>query len=447
MENNMTEGSILKSIARFSLPYLLSYFLQTLYGMADLFLIGRFAGVESTTAVSIGSQVMHMLTVMIVGLAMGTTVMTARAVGAKDQKQMNRTVGNTIFLFAMLSLVSTVLMLVTVPMILHILAVPSEAITGTRAYLYICFLGIPFITAYNIISSIFRGMGDSKSPMYFIAIACGVNIVLDYLFIGIMNMQAAGAALGTTLAQSCSVLIALYTIIRKRMIPNLSSTDLKPSMQAMKNILSVGVPIALQDGFIQVSFITITIIANMRGLNDAAAVGVVEKLIGIIFLVPSTMLSTVSALAAQNIGAGEKQRARSVLNYALIICILYGFAVAIPMQFMAEQAVGIFSDSPLVMTLGGQYMRSYVVDTIFASIHFCYSGYFCALGVSIYSFIHNAISIITTRIPLAWITSSRFPDTLYPMGFSAPCGSLLSIAICLGFMHRLKTHNVSSTLQ
>lgn len=200
MEKNLTSGSILKNIAYFSLPYLLSYFLQTLYGLADLFIVGQFNGVDSITAVSVGSQAMHMLTVMIVGLAMGSTVTISKAVGAKDARQASYAIGNTVTLFMGLSAVITVLLLILVKPIVAVLSTPAEAVADTTAYLTICFVGIPFITAYNIISSIFRGLGDSKSPMYFIAVACVVNIGLDYLFIGVFGLGAAGAALGTTLA-------------------------------------------------------------------------------------------------------------------------------------------------------------------------------------------------------------------------------------------------------
>ena len=196
MERDLTRGSVFRNILAFSLPYLLSYFLQTLYGMADLFIIGQFEGVASTTAVSVGSQVMHMLTVMIVGLAMGSTVSIARAVGGKDRAAASAAVGNTVTLFMVISLVLMGVLLLCTGPITAVLSVPEEAVAGTREYLTICFIGIPFITAYNIVSSIFRGMGDSRSPMYFIAVACGANIALDYLFMGALHMGPAGAALG-----------------------------------------------------------------------------------------------------------------------------------------------------------------------------------------------------------------------------------------------------------
>ena len=265
MERNLTTGNIGKTIAYFALPYLLSYFLQTLYGMADLFIIGQFDGVDGITAVSNGGQVMHMLTVIIVGLAMGTTVTIGKSVGAGKLDAASASIGNTVTFFMGMSVVVMAVLVFLVNPIVTLIGIPAEAVAGTRQYLFVCFLGIPFITAYNVISAIFRGLGDSKSPMYFIVIACVANIVLDYVFIGVLGMGPIGAALGTTLAQ------------------------------------------------------TISVIANHRGLNDAAAVGVVEKLIGMIFIVPSSMLATVSALSAQNIGAGRHDRARKLLYYAILI--------------------------------------------------------------------------------------------------------------------------------
>lgn len=340
MQNDLTTGSVFRNVVSFSLPYLLSYFLQTLYGMADLFIIGQFEGVASTTAVSIGSQVMHMLTVMLVGLAMGATVSIAQAAGGGDKKRTASAIGNTVTLFMLLSLALTALLLALRGGIVSIMSTPEEAVQGTLAYLTVCFIGIPFITAYNIIASIFRGLGDSKSPMYFIAVACVVNIALDYYFMGTLHLGPAGAALGTTLSQAVSVLVSLAIILKRRLI-SVRRADFRPQRAVMGKLLQIGVPVALQDGFIQVSFVIITIIANRRGLTDAAAVGIVEKIIGFLFLIPSSMLSTVSALGAQNIGAGKPERARLTLRYAAMIACSFGIAVVVLTLFIAEPLVEI----------------------------------------------------------------------------------------------------------
>ena len=440
MEKNLTSGSVFQNIVWFSLPYLLSYFLQTLYGMADLFIIGQFEGVAGTTAVSIGSQVMHMITVMIVGLAMGSTVSIAQAVGANNKKQASLSVGNTVTLFMGLSVVMAAVLLLFVRPIVSVMSTPEEAVGGTVLYLTICFLGIPFITAYNIISSIFRGLGDSRSPMYFIAAACVANIALDYLFIGYFHLGPAGAALGTTLAQAVSVVIALVAISRQKSGITLCKSDFRPRKLVMGQLLQIGIPVALQDGFIQIAFIVITIIANRRGLSAAAAVGIVEKMISFLFLVPSSMLSTVSALCAQNIGAGKEDRARATLRYAIMIAAGFGILVSILIQFIAEPAVGLFTTDATVRMMGGQYIRGYIFDCIFAGIHFSFSGYFCACGRSEFSFLHNIIAILLVRIPGVYLTSKLFPATLLPMGIATACGSLLSVCICVIVYLWLRKH-------
>ena len=435
MEKNLTTGSVFRNVVYFSLPYLLSYFLQTLYGMADLFIVGQFEGVASTTAVSIGSQVMHMLTVMIVGLAMGTTVSIGQAVGAGDQKRAGQDVGNTVTLFMALSVVLTALLLVLARPIVSIMSTPAEAVEGTVKYLTVCFIGIPFITAYNILSSIYRGLGDSKSPMYFIAVACVTNIVLDYVFMGALHLGPVGAALGTTLSQAVSVLVSLIAIWKRKSI-QLEKGDFRPQKSVMGKILSIGIPIACQDGLIQVAFILITIIANRRGLTDAAAVGIVEKIISFLFLVPSSMLSTVSALGAQNIGANKPDRARKTLGYAIALAAGFGLIIAIVVQFAADPIVALFTDAGTesgaeVIRMGGQYFRGYVWDCMFAGIHFSFSGYFCACGKSYLSFLHNIIAIAMVRVPGVYLMSKLFPGTLYPMGLATAAGSLLSVIICV----------------
>lgn len=431
MERNYTTGSVFKNILIFSLPYLFSYFLQTLYGMADLFIIGQFEGVASTTAVSIGSQVMHMLTVMIVGLAMGATVSIGQATGANNRKEAASDIGNTVTLFLLLSLVLVVVLLVLVKPVVSIMSTPSEAVNGTIAYLTICFIGIPFITAYNIISSILRGMGDSKSPMYFIAIACVMNIILDYIFMGALHLGPAGAALGTTLSQTVSVAVALIFLIKKKHGLSLHRTDFKPQSPIMGRILKIGVPIAMQDGLIQVAFILITIIANQRGLTDAAAVGIVEKIISFLFLVPSSMLSTVSALGAQNIGADKPERAKQTLRYAIYLAAGFGIVISILIQFIAEPVVSLFTSDGDAILAGGQYLRGYIWDCFFAGIHFSFSGYFCACEKSGISFLHNIIAIVLMRVPGVYITSKLFPATLLPMGLATAIGSLVSVIICV----------------
>lgn len=432
-KNDLTTGNVEKVLLHFVLPYLLSCFMQTFYGMADLFVVGQFYGSEVTTAVSIGSQVTHMLTVIIVGLAMGATVRIGRAVGAGEKETAARTMGTTVVLFSVFAIVLTAALLLATNPVIRIMMTPEEAVADTGNYLLICFAGIPFIVAYNVISSVFRGAGDSRSPMYFVAVACVINIVLDFLLIGGLGLGAAGAALATICGQAVSVLLAVWVMRQKDLGFFLTRRDIRIHRGVFADILKVGVPVAMQDGLIQVAFVVITIIANSRGLVAATSVGIVEKLISFLFLVPSAFLSAISAITAQNMGAGKADRARQSLGYGLLITVGWGLFCCLYHQFFPETLVGLFTKEPAVLSAGASYMRAYSFDCLFAAVHFCFSGYFCGEGKSGISFLHNMVSILLVRVPGAYLASMYFPETLYPMGWAPPLGSLLSALICVGF--------------
>ena len=387
MQRDLTKGSIFHNVIYFAIPYLISCFLQTFYGLADLFITGQFNGAATVTAVSVGSQIMHMITVIIVGLAMGTTVTVGMCIGEKNREKTSDYIGNSIIIFSVMSIILTILTIVFSGKILILLSTPAQAIAETEKYIIVCFAGIPFITGYNVISSIFRGMGDTKSPLIFVGIAGIVNIIGDYILIGALNMGALGAAVATVSSQACSVIIAVVILLKRGNLVHITMDSLKLKKEYVKKILIIGTPISFQDGLIQVSFLVITAIANSRGVDVAAAVGIVEKIISFLFLVPSAMLSTVSAIAAQNAGAGSHERAKSTLYYGIRICIVYGIITIIVCEPLASVIVSIFvKNEPKVVILGAQYLRTYVFDCLFAGMHFCFSGYFSAYGKSIYSF-------------------------------------------------------------
>lgn len=408
MAVNALSGSVWKSLVSFSIPFVISYFLQTLYGMADLVIIGQFEGPASITAVAVGSQIMHMVTVVLVGLSMGTTIAIARAVGKGEAEKVSCTIGQTLLIFGILSVVLAGFLINFLPRIVDIMATPPEAVRGTKHYLFICFLGIPLITGYNLISSIFRGLGNSRTPTYFVALAAVINLTLDLLFMGPFAMGPLGAALGTTISQGVSVLVGVFVMKRHPMGLGLSKASFVPSGSLIREILGVGIPIAVQDAFIQISFLIITMIANLRGVTDAAAVGIVEKIISFLFLVPSSLLSAVSALSAQNLGADNRKRARAYLYDAIKTAVFFGLSVSLLIQVMAPRFVGLFTSDEAVIASGGPYLKGYIFDTIFAGIHFSFSGYFCAAKKSIYSFLHNLIAIVLVRIPFVYLASRAF---------------------------------------
>ena len=439
METNIfTQGSVVKNLIRFSLPYLLSCFLQTFYGLADLFIVGQFNGAASISAVSTGSQVMHMFTVVIVGLAVGSSVTISRLLGEKREKDIPYIIGNTSVFFLVFSVISSFLMILAIPFLLELLAVPLEAIDETRQYLTVCFMGSIFIAGYNVISNIFRGLGDSKTPMYFVALAGIINVGLDYLFIGPWHLKAIGAAYATVLAQALSVVFAIVYAMRKMKFIALQKQHFYLQKKYLRELLKIGLPIALQDGFIQVSFLLITVIANKRGVDVAAAVGIVEKVISFMFLVPSAMLSGVSTICAQNAGAGFHQRAVKTLYAGIMISSGVGFVFCLLSQLLATDIMEMFTREETVIIMGRQYLKAYSIDCILAAVHFCFSGFFTAYQKSYISFIHNVFSIVLVRIPGAYLAASLFKDTLFPMGLAAPAGSLLSIFICLYFFCQYK---------
>lgn len=472
ISKNLTEGNVFSVLIKFSLPYLLSCFLQTFYGLADIFIIGQFYGATSISAVSSGSQLMHMFTVMLAGFAMGVTVSIGRCVGEKDNKKLSCVIGNSILIFSIIAAFSTIVLIIFANPILHLIFTPEEAFSETYKYVIICFAGLPFITAYNLLSSIFRGLGNTKSPMYFVLFAGVFNIILDFIFIGGFHWGAAGAASATIISQALSVIFALFSLRkmtsdfgRRENIAGgenishseniagggnpsgakktfgelaLSKSDFSFNTSIISHMLKIGLPIAIQEGLIQVSFMVITAIANSRGVQVAAAVGIVEKIICFLFLVPSAMLSSVSAISSQNAGAQQHMRAQRTLFYAVLICIGFGAVVFTVCQFWAERILQFFSSNePQVIILGAGYLRAYTLDCIFAGVHFCFSGFFCAYGKSFYSFIHNILSIVIFRIPGALLASIKFPQTLYPMGLAAPIGSFFSIIVCLFLFYKM----------
>ena len=413
------------------LPVLGALVLQAAYGAVDLLVVGHFGSTAGLSAVSTGSQLLNLVTFVVTQLAMGVTVLIARYIGEKKPQQIGAVLGGAAVVFAIMSVVLFILLVAFARPIAVLMQAPEEAIGLTASYIRICGSGIFFIVAYNLMAAIFRGLGDSKRPMYFIAIACAANIALDYLFMGALHMGPAGAALGTTLAQAVSVAVSLVVIRRARDGIAITRGDLRPRRAVMGRILRIGVPVALQDGLIQIAFLFITVIANRRGLTDAAAVGIVEKIISFLFLVPSSMLSTVSALGAQCIGAGKPRRALQTLWYAIAVAFGFGVLITIIIQFVAEPVVGLFTDSAAVAAAGGQYLRGYILDCCFAGLHFCFSGYFCAIGRSELSFLHNITAVVLVRVPGAYLMSKWFPTTLLPMGLATAAGSLLSVIICV----------------
>lgn len=446
-ELDLTKGSVPKVLMQFAMPYLLANVLQALYGGVDLFVVGRFDDAASVAGVAIGSQVMQTVTGIILGLTAGITVLIGIATGARDEKKAAATIGSAVWLFAIIGAVLTLLMTVWHDTIATAMHTPPEAMTDTRYYLLICSLGIPFIIGYNVVFGIMRGLGDSRSPLYFVALACVINIVLDFVLVGGCHMRAAGAATATIASQGISFAAALCYLHRKGFRFPFTRRDIRLSGILSKRIIKLGTPIALQDALINISFLIITVIVNRMGVTASAALGVVEKLIVFAMLPPVAISSAVAAMTAQNYGAGLTDRMNRCLKSGIGMALVFGTAFCIYSQFLPETLMGIFTNDAPVIELGAEYLHGYSIDCIIVSFVFCINSYFSGQGNSLFPMVHSLIATFLFRIPLSWIFSHIAPTSLFPMGFAPPLATMVSLAICLWYLKIWQKRQASSGIR
>lgn len=433
---SMTEGKIGPALLSFAVPVLLSGFLQALYGAVDLFVVGRYDSSAAVSAVATGSQLMQTITGAVLGLSMGGTVLIGHAIGERDEEKAARAVGSLAGLFALVALICTGIMTAASGPVTELLHTPPEAFVYARQYIFICSAGIPFIVGYNAVSGIFRGIGDSKTPMYLVAAACMVNVVLDFLLVGGFGMGAAGAAAATIAAQGISFLLSLVIIVKRGFPFPFGKRHFRPDPYSVRRILIVGTPLAVQDALVNVSFLIITVIVNTMGVIASAAVGVVERLIGFAMLPPSAFASAVATMTAQNMGAGRPERAFGALKRGIGYSLVFGVLVCIYAQLLPETLTGIFSSDPAVITAAAQYLRSYTIDCILVCFVFCINSYFSGSGKSVIAFAHSMVATFGVRIPLSYVISRLAEGTLYYMGLAAPAASLVSIVICSVILSR-----------
>lgn len=430
---DLTKGRVSSVLLAFTLPFLAANFMQVLYGAVDLYVVGRFCAAASVTAVTTGSKVTKILTVIISGLTVGATVAIGDCIGKKDYDGAGKTAGNASVMALVLAAVLTPALFLLAPRIVTLLKMPPEATEEAIRYVSVCFLGIPFIISYNLLSGIMRGMGDSKGPMLFILEACVINICLDFLLVGVFRLGVAGAAVATVSAQCAGTLFGVLYVLRRNLPFKLTAESLAVEGRAASRILAIGVPIAAQDGFLQISFITITAIANARGLVDSAAVGIVETLISCFFLVPTAFGASITTMTAQNNGAGKKERSIRAMRLGVIITTVFGGCIFLTCNLIPQTLVGAFVADSAVIAAGAAYIRTYSFDCMAAGFPFCTSGYLCGCGRAGIVFVQNVLSTILVRIPLAYLLSHAFTDTLMPMGLASPLGQLTSAAFYVVF--------------
>ena len=433
-KNLLIEGSIFKNLMRFSFPFLLASLLQALYGAADLFVVGQYADSAAVSAVAIGSQVMQTITGVILGITTGGTILIGQYLGAKREKDMAKTVGTIICVFGLFSIVLTIFMTLFTNPIATIMHTPVESLKYTQQYIFICSCGIPFIIGYNAVSGILRGMGDSKTPLYFIAIACVIHIAVAIISVDLFKMGAIGAAIATVGAQGISFILAVLFLWKKGFPFEFGKKYIWLFPKKAKIIFHLGLPIALQDGLINISFLLITTIINTMGLTASAAVGVVEKVIVFAMLPPTAFASAIAVMTAQNMGAGKIERAQKSLYGGIACSLVIGIAFWIYSQISPESITSLFSNDKEVIYTAAMYLRSYSIDCILVCFIFCMNSFFSGCGHPVFPMVHSLIATFLIRIPVSFALSRMKGITLFEVGFGAPLATFVSLIMCIIYM-------------
>lgn len=444
MKHNLSEGKLLPTILRFTLPIMAALFLQIAYGAVDLLIVGQFGTVPDVSGVTIGSQLMSTITNICTGLAMGTTILLGQYIGAGRSKEGGKVMGASIALFLAIAVILTVVLLLCNGLLVSVMQTPEESLEQTASYLRICSVGTIFIISYNLLGSIFRGIGDSKTPLIAVGIAFVCNVVGDLLLVAIIGLGAAGAAIATVSAQAISVVISLGMIRKKELPFEFKLSYVRFYKEHVKKILALGIPIGLQSGLVNISFLAITAIVNGMGVIVSAGVGVTEKLTGFIMLVPSSFMQSLSAFVAQNYGAGEEERAKKGMFYAIGISFAIGIFMSYFCVFHGHLLTGIFASDAAVSAAAAEYLKAYAFDTVFVTIMFCMVGYFNGLGKTTFVMIQGVVGAFGVRIPLAFYISQLPNTTLFMVGLATPSSTVVQIVMCVVYYRYLrKKENLS----
>lgn len=436
--NNFTQGKILPSLIKFSLPVLLSIFLQTMYGAVDMMIVGWFGTDADVTAVSTGSWIMQALTTIIVGMAMGATIFIGIKIGERREEETGDIIGASIVLF---SIISAALLLITEifsEQIAFIMQSPEQAFEGTVLYIRICAAGFFFITAYNVLSAIFRGIGNSAMPLVTVAIACVINIIGDLVFVGVLGMGVSGAALATIVAQLLSVIFSLIIIKRIGLPFKFGFKNIRFNKKLISRIFSLGFPIAFQDLLVSISFLAITAIINnigkTMGVAVTAGVGVAQKVCGFIMLVPSSYMQSMSAFVSQNVGAHEFKRARKALLYGILTSVAIGIVMFVFTFWRGDLMAGFFAkDKPEAIYYAAEYLKAYAIDCIFVAFLFCFIGYFNGYGKTKFVMWQGLVGAFGVRIPVSFIMSTLEPVSVFGIGLATPCSTIVQIIMCFTY--------------
>lgn len=428
-KTDFTQGSILKKLVAFMMPILGALILQAAYGAVDLIVVGRYGSTSGLSGVSTGSQVLNLVTFAVTQLAMGITVLIARYLGEKRPQEIGAVIGGATLVFAGISVVLFILMVGFAHPISVLMQAPEEAVDLTTMYVRICGGGIFFIVAYNVLSAIFRGLGDSKSPLLFVLVACIINIIGDLVLVAGFHLDAAGAAAATVLAQACSVIFAICILVKKHLPFTIVRNDFKWNAQCGK-FLRIGLPLAFQEVLTQLSFLALCAFVNRLGLEASSGYGVACKIVNFAMLVPSALMQSLASFVSQNVGAGKEKRARQTLFTGIGVGLVVGCFVFCFVMFRGDLLAGIFTTDTAVIQRGYEYLKGFAPETIMTAFLFSMIGYFNGNNRTVWVMTQGMIQTLLIRLPFAYVMSIQPNASLTMIGLAAPVSTTVGVVMC-----------------
>ncbi len=428
--SDFTTGSISRKLIRFMFPILGALILQAMYGAVDVLVVGWFGSDASISAVSTGSGIVHLVIVVVAALSMSVTVLMGQYLGEKRGDRIGRLLGGAISFFVALSIILAVLLLTLSRPLAGLMRAPAEALDLTVQYVRICGGGILFIIAYNVISAIFRGLGNSNLPLLFVGIACVVNVVLDLLLVAVFHMDVAGAAIATVIAQAISVVLSLLIIRRQKLPFTIRLKDIRFNDEIMQ-ILRIGAPLALSETLTSVSFLALNAFINNLGIDASSGYGVANKLVSFVMLLPSSLMQSMASFIAQNVGAGKEDRARRAMFTGMGIGASIGIVVAVFAYFRGDLMAMLFTDTPTYIACAADYLRGFAVEAVVTSVLFSFMGYFNGHGNSLFVMILGLTQTFLIRLPVSYIMSIRPNANLQQIGYAMPMATVFGILLCV----------------
>lgn len=418
--NTLSEGNVFKVLLTFSVPFLIANIIQSLYGAVDLMIIGWYCTPESMAAVSIGTQLTQIVTSIVSGLTLGSTILVGKYIGRREEETVRTTIGTALTIFAIIAILLTILLLTATDWLLYVLKTPQASVALAKEYVTICFSGIFFICGYNAISAILRGYGDSRRPMYFVALSCVLNIIGDVVFVKYLNLGVAGTAFATILSQAISMICSILYLNKIRFVFTFQRNNFRIDKERLKELAYVGIPISLQECMVRFSFLYLTSVTNRLGVNAAAAVGVASKYDVFAMLPATSIASALAAITAQNYGAGKPKRARTSLWAGIGFAVTASFLFFLWAQLSPETMIQIFNQDPAIIEAGIPFLRTCSYDYLAVSFVFCLNGYLNGKSKTLFTMISCCFGALALRIPLIWLAFSYAPDNLAVIGSIAP---------------------------